>query len=56
VHAADQIGGASGEALFEAAATAFDAGVTVTALIGAALVVVAGVIAATTLGGSRQKS
>ena len=36
--------------------TAFDAGVTVTALIGAALVVVAGVIAATTLGGSRQKS
>ena len=49
-------GGSTGDALFEAAATAFDAGVTVTALIGAALVVVAGVIAATTLGGSRQKS
>ncbi|WP_426319964.1 MFS transporter [Microbacterium sp. E-13] len=56
VHAADTIGGTTGAALFEAAATAFDQGVTVTALIGAALVVVAGVIAATTLGGSRQKS
>ena len=56
VHAAGELGGTAGEALFEAAATAFDAGVTVTALIGAALVVVAGVIAATTLGGSRQKS
>jgi DHA2 family multidrug resistance protein-like MFS transporter len=56
VHAAGEIGGSTGEALFEAAATAFDAGVTVTALIGAVLVVVAGVIAATTLGGSRQKS
>lgn len=56
VHAADELGGATGEALFAAAATAFDAGVTVTALIGAALVVVAGVIAATTLGGSRPKS
>jgi DHA2 family multidrug resistance protein-like MFS transporter len=56
VHAAGELGGAAGDALFEAAATAFDAGVTVTALIGAALVVIAGVIAATTLGGSRQKS
>jgi DHA2 family multidrug resistance protein-like MFS transporter len=56
VHAAETIGGATGQALFEAAATAFDQGVTVTALIGAGLVVLAGVIAATTLGGSRQKS
>jgi DHA2 family multidrug resistance protein-like MFS transporter len=56
VHAAEQVGGSAGAALLEAAAHAFDAGVTVTALIGAALVVTAGVIAATTLGGSRQKS
>lgn len=40
-----------GEALRDAAAHAFDAGVTTTALIGAGLIVVAGVIAATTLGG-----
>ena len=56
VYAAEAVGGATGQALFEAAAIAFDQGVAVTALIGAALVVVAGVIAATTLGGSRQKS
>jgi DHA2 family multidrug resistance protein-like MFS transporter len=56
VHASEQIGGSTGAALFDAAASAFDAGVTVTALIGAALVVIAGVIAATTLGESRQKS
>jgi DHA2 family multidrug resistance protein-like MFS transporter len=56
VHASEQIGGSTGTALFDAAASAFDAGVTVTALIGAALVVIAGVIAATTLGESRQKS
>lgn len=56
VHEAEAIGGSAGEALFEAAATAFDAGVTVTALIGAVLVVAAGVIAATTLGRSRPKS
>ncbi|WP_420488847.1 MFS transporter [Microbacterium cremeum] len=56
VHAADEIGGTTGDALHAAAAHAFDAGITVTALIGAALVVTAGVIAATTLGGSRQKS
>lgn len=55
VHVADSIGGSTGEALFAAAAHAFDAGVTVTALIGAGLVVIAGVIAATTLGGSRRK-
>ena len=56
VHEADAVGGSTGEALFEAAAAAFDAGVTVTALIGAVLVVAAGVIAATTLGRSRPKS
>lgn len=56
VHAADELGGTTGDALHAAAAHAFDAGVTVTALIGAVLVVAAGVIAATTLGGSRQKS
>nr|WP_026059594.1 MFS transporter [Microbacterium yannicii] len=56
IHAADLLGGAAGEALRDAAAHAFDAGVTVTALIGAGLVVLAGVVAATTLGGSRQKS
>ncbi|MCP2636627.1 MFS transporter [Microbacterium sp. HD4P20] len=56
VQAAAEIGGVTGAALQEAAAHAFDAGVTVTALIGAGLVVLAGVIAATTLGGSRSKS
>ena len=56
VHAADEVGGSAGLALRAAAAHAFDSGVTVTALIGAALVVAAGIIAATTLGGSRQKS
>ncbi len=40
-----------GQALRDAAAHAFDAGVVVTSLIGAALIVVAAVIAATTLGG-----
>lgn len=40
-----------GQALRDAAAHAFDAGVGVTALIGAGLIVVAAVIAATTLGG-----
>ncbi|MDF2044935.1 MFS transporter [Microbacterium sp. Kw_RZR3] len=44
------------EALRAAAAHAFDSGVVVTALIGAGLIVVAGVIAATTLGGSRGTS
>ncbi|WP_438352697.1 MFS transporter [Microbacterium sp. CJ88] len=40
-----------GQALRDAAAHAFDAGVAVTALIGAGLIVVAAVVAATTLGG-----
>src|SRR5690606_3089355 len=37
IHAADAIGGATGDALRDAAAHAFDSGVTVTALLGAAL-------------------
>lgn len=45
-----------GEALRLAAAHAFDSGVVVTALIGAALIVVAGAIAAATLGGTRGAS
>jgi DHA2 family multidrug resistance protein-like MFS transporter len=53
VQVADSIGGALGGDLAAEAARAFDTGVTVTALIGAALVVLAGVIAATTLRGSR---
>ena len=44
------------EALRVAAAQAFDSGVVVTALIGAGLIVVAGAIAATTLGGTRSTS
>ncbi len=44
------------EALRTAAAHAFDSGVVITALIGAGLIVVAAVIAATTLGGSRGAS
>lgn len=47
---AEQIGGAVGTQLQLAAAHAFDSGVVVTALVGAALVVVAAAIAATTLG------
>jgi DHA2 family multidrug resistance protein-like MFS transporter len=53
VHAADSVGGALGAAVQDAAAQAFDAGVGVTALIGAGLVVVAAVIAAVTLRGAR---
>jgi len=49
MNVADQIGGAVGEALRVAAAQAFDSGVTATALIGAGLIVVAGVVAAVTL-------
>lgn len=49
VQVADTVGGAMGDALREAASSAFDAGVTVTALIGAGLVVVAAFIAALTL-------
>ena len=43
-----------GQALRDAAAHAFDAGVGVTALIGAGLIVIAAVIAALTLGGRPQ--
>ena len=50
VHAATEVGGAAGAALQGAAAHAFDAGVNVTALIGAGLVVIAAVVAAATLG------
>lgn len=54
VHAADTVGGELGTAIRDAAALAFDGGVTVTALIGAALVAVAAVIAAVTLRGARD--
>ncbi|GGH39982.1 MFS transporter [Microbacterium album] len=54
MHAAETVGGVAGEALRQAAAVAFDGGVVVTSLIGAGLVVVAGVIAATTLGRHRE--
>lgn len=47
---------AVGAALREAAAHAFDSGVIVTALIGAALIVLAAVVAATSLGASRGAS
>ncbi|WP_431799602.1 MFS transporter [Microbacterium kunmingense] len=53
VEAAADLGGVAGEAVQAAAAQAFSAGVSVTALIGAGLVVLAGVVAATTLKGSR---
>jgi DHA2 family multidrug resistance protein-like MFS transporter len=46
---------ALGSALRDAAAHAFDAGVGVAALIGVALIVIAAVIAATTLGATRSK-
>ena len=54
VHAAEMLGGPTGQALRDAAAHAFDAGVGVTALIGAGLVVLAAVIAAVTLDRSRR--
>jgi len=50
MHTADSLGGEMGAAVRDAAAHAFDAGVTVTALIGAALVAIAAVVAATMLG------
>ncbi|WP_251450102.1 MFS transporter [Microbacterium sp. Marseille-Q6648] len=56
MHAADGLDAATGAALATAAAEAFDSGVGVTALIGAGLVVIAGVVAATTLGGFRTAS
>jgi MFS transporter, DHA2 family, multidrug resistance protein len=54
--AADGLPGALGEALRASAAHAFDGGVVLTSLIGAGLVVLAGVLAATTLGRSRGAS
>ncbi|GAA1914326.1 MFS transporter [Microbacterium aoyamense] len=54
VHAADEIGGSLGDAVRDAAAHAFDAGVGTTALIGAGLVILAAVIAAMTLGRARR--
>ncbi|GAA4763747.1 MFS transporter [Microbacterium gilvum] len=56
VNAAQTIGGTTGDALQAAAAAAFDGGVTVTSLIGAGLVVLAMAIAATTLGGRRDRA
>ncbi|MEV8266270.1 MFS transporter [Microbacterium sp. NPDC076911] len=53
-HAASELGGPVGDALRVASTQAFDAGVSVTALIGAGLVVLAAVIGATTLGGTRS--
>ncbi|WP_396668170.1 MFS transporter [Microbacterium sp. R86528] len=53
-HAASELGGPVGDALREASTHAFDAGVSVTALIGAGLVVLAAGIGATTLGGTRS--
>ncbi len=54
VAASDTLDETLGQALRDAAAHAFDAGVGVTSLIGAGLIVVAAIIAALTLGG-RQK-
>ncbi|MCR2809318.1 MULTISPECIES: MFS transporter [unclassified Microbacterium] len=51
VAASHELDATLGQALRDAAASAFDAGVGVTALIGAGLIVVAAVIAAFTLGG-----
>lgn len=56
VNVADSLSEPLGSQLRDAAAHAFDAGVGVTALIGAALVVCAGVIAATTLKGTRAST
>ncbi|TDN92614.1 MFS transporter [Microbacterium sp. BK668] len=53
MHTADSLGGAVGDAVRDAASHAFDAGVTVTALLGAGLVAIAAIVAATTLGRSR---
>jgi DHA2 family multidrug resistance protein-like MFS transporter len=53
VAAAAELDATLGDQVRDAAARAFDAGVGVTACIGAGLVVLAAVVAATTLGGSR---
>lgn len=54
VHAADALGGELGAGLADAAAQAFDSGVVVTALIGAALVACAAVVAAISLRDGRR--
>ncbi|GAA3762584.1 MFS transporter [Microbacterium kribbense] len=54
VHASHALGGATGRALWDAAARAFDSGVMMAGLIGAGLVVVAAIVAAATLGGTRD--
>ncbi len=51
---AEKLGGTMGDDLFAAAAHAFDSGVTVTALIGAGLIVIAAVIAGTTLNSKKS--
>ncbi|MGI6877933.1 MFS transporter [Microbacterium sp. gxy059] len=51
---AEALGGDVGDALRQAGAAAFDDGVVATSLISAGLVVIAGVVAATTLGRSRK--
>lgn len=53
MNAADSLGGEAGAALRDAAAAAFGGGVAATAYIGAALVVLSGLIAAVTLGRRR---
>jgi DHA2 family multidrug resistance protein-like MFS transporter len=53
VHVAEQTGGDLGAVLQAAAASAFDAGVTVTSIIGACVVAAAAVVAATMLGNGR---
>lgn len=53
VHIAEQTGGTVGAALQSAAAAAFDAGVTVTSIIGACFVLAAAIVAATMLGSGK---
>ncbi|WP_405376200.1 MULTISPECIES: MFS transporter [unclassified Microbacterium] len=55
VNVAETLPAGVGDDLLQAAARAFDAGVGVTSLIGAALVICAGIVAATTLKGSRAQ-
>jgi DHA2 family multidrug resistance protein-like MFS transporter len=55
MNAVDELGGSVGEALREAAAVAFDGGVVATSLIGTGLLVLAVVVAASTLGTSRKQ-
>jgi len=55
MNAADELGGSVGSALRDAAAAAFDGGVVATSLIGTGLLVLAVVVAASTLGSSRKR-